>query len=704
MQLKKTLVATVLLFLGSILQAEEFRWRNVEISGGGWVTGIKFHPTAKNLLYARTDVGGVFKWGDNARWQALNDAVGRGFGTDLGILALALDPTNAARVYALSGMYTQDWSTNGAVLISEDQGAHWLRVPLPFKVGGNEDGRGTGERLVVDPQNPKRLWLGTNQDGLWRSDDYGRSWQKVMGFPAAGTTLVTLAPASLGEKAGNGSLKKSPTGIYVASTQKQNALYYSGDDGKTWVPVAHQPQNVFYHRAAWDKQQLLLTANNGLGPNGITDGAVWRYNPQQAQWTNISPPKGQGGFAGLAVDPNNTARILVGTTNRWWPRDDIYYSEDAGASWKPIISDEHWNLNAAPLAHQHKPNWLVDIAFDPNDGNRAWVVTGYGVLESKNINAQQTVRWEYAAYGLEQTVILELVSPPKGAYLYSVMGDMDGFRHDDLNVSPNRFQPELGSNNSIAFAYKKPEHMARIIEKGPGIHIALSTDAGKTWALAASEPSGAMAGEVALSAKGKTLVWTPAKMNTFYSKDKGASWRASQGLPLNLKPIADTVKDGHFYAYDAEQGQVYYSRDGAKTFKKGASGLPKVPHWLLRDGNLRVMPNTAGHLMITTGAALYRSKDGGKSVQPVSGVKESYLVSFGKGPTEASKPSLFVWGKVGGELGYYLSDDDGLSFKKMNKAHQQFGQPFCMVGDMQVHGRLYLGTSGRGVIVGELIQ
>ena len=46
--------------LAASAQAEDYNWGNVRFDGGGFVSAVIFHPKAENLLYARTDVGGIY--------------------------------------------------------------------------------------------------------------------------------------------------------------------------------------------------------------------------------------------------------------------------------------------------------------------------------------------------------------------------------------------------------------------------------------------------------------------------------------------------------------------------------------------------------------------------------------------------------------------------------------------------------------------
>ena len=114
-----------------------------------------------------------------ARWIPLTDHLGWDDWNLLGVEAMAVDPAHPNRVYLALGTYAQSWAGNGAVLRSEDRGATWTRTDLTVKLGGNEDGRGAGERLLVDPRDSDTLWLGTRHDGLLKSTDRGATWKAV---------------------------------------------------------------------------------------------------------------------------------------------------------------------------------------------------------------------------------------------------------------------------------------------------------------------------------------------------------------------------------------------------------------------------------------------------------------------------------------------------------------------------------------------
>lgn len=62
--------------------ATPYLWKNVVVVGGGFVSCIITHPTTKGLMYARTDVGGAYRWNDQAkRWIPITDQFGQEKGT-----------------------------------------------------------------------------------------------------------------------------------------------------------------------------------------------------------------------------------------------------------------------------------------------------------------------------------------------------------------------------------------------------------------------------------------------------------------------------------------------------------------------------------------------------------------------------------------------------------------------------------------------
>ena len=698
--------ALVACFAPVFVTAQTYEWKNVVIKGGGFVSGLVYHPTQPNVFYARTDVGGAFRWqAATGSWLPLTDHLGKDDSQLTGIVSFALDPQDANQLYLACGQYLPSWGQNAAILRSSDRGATWSRTNLSLKLGGNSDGRSTGERLQVDPNLGSVLFLGTNQDGLWKSIDSGVTWNRVTAFGPTSATLVLF-------DARTGSSGSATQTIYVGVNSTTAAsLYRSTDGGATWAAVAGVPGGVMPHHAKLGTDGLLyLTFCNGPGPNGISSGSVWKLKTADGTWTNITPPTGQGGFAGLSLDALNPGTLVVSTLDRWYPRDEIYRSTDSGATWKALnLLSAPRDGSSAPYSNTSSPHWTGVVEIDPFNAARAFYITGYGLFSTDNLTAADTngtVAWTFRNDGLEETVPLGLVSPPSGAPLVSVIGDIDGFRHDDLTVSParGRHSVSVGTNNSIDFAELVPDKMGRT-HNGSTIRASWSGDGGTTWTYFASGPAAAVAngtGVIAISADGARFVWVPTHSVAYVSADNGASWTASSGGPAananaNYTPVADRVNAAKFYLYDPANGRVYVSTDGGGSFAQAATGLPTG------GDPLRAVFGQEGHLWLPTwGNGLYRSTNSGTSFAKITGVQEAYRIGFGKAATGQAYPAIFLWGKIGGVTGFFRSDDESATWTRINDDSHQYGWINVISGDPRVYGRVYLATGGRGIIYGTL--
>ncbi|XVV00707.1 RICIN domain-containing protein [Actinosynnema sp. CA-248983] len=666
-----------------------YTWRNVQIAGGGFVTGFVFNPTRKGLLYARTDMGGAYRWdGAAGRWVPLTDWVADW--NMLGIESVATDPVDPERLYLATGTYTNDWAGNGAILRSTDQGRTFQRTDLPFKLGANEDGRSMGERLAIDPADPATLYLGTRKNGLWRSTDHGVNWSQVASFPVkdgassgVGLSFVTFGPA--GSKT-----------IYVGVADKTTSLYRSTDGGGTWQALPGQPTGQLpHHGVLAGDGSLYVTYTDVPGPNGVKAGSVWKHD---GSWKDISPAPGTGfGYAGLAVDPQRPATVMVTTLDRWWPSDELYRSTDGGATWKALGEKAVRDASAAPYVGDGIGHWMGALAIDPFDSGHVLYGTGSGLWASNDVTAADNggaTHWTVPVRGLEETAVLGLVAPP-GGKLISALGDVGGFRHDDVDRVPAAASsgPRFTNTTGIDFAQAKPNIVVRVgyssEERG-----AYSTDGGSTWEPFAGAPvSAAGGGSVAISADGGTVVWTASGQVPYVSTDRGKTWTASKGLPAGTAVVADRATSGTFYALS--NGTLFASTDGGRSFTARAGGLG--------GGRLKAAPGNAGDLWIADGGGLAHSTDGGASFRKLDGVQRAESVGFGKAAPGARYHALYLIGTVNGVTGIFRSTDGGAAWVRINDDQHQFGGSAAGVitGDPDVYGRVYLGTNGRGVLYGD---
>ena len=674
------------------------------------------------------------------RWIPITDWIGAEDVNLTGIESMALDPSDPNRVYLAAGTYSHE---RAAILCSDDQGKTFRRSAVPFTMGANEAGRGNGERLAVDPNQGEILFFGSRLDGLWRSADRGVTWKRVETFPGvgsghssgtssrsrsgfgrelAGIVCVAFDPAS-------GPAGSATPHLYAAVSTTGTNLYRSTDAGVTWLAVTNQPIGLCPNHLVRAPDGLLyLSYGKEPGPNTMSDGAVWKYNPTNGVWTEITPLKpaaaGQPfGYGAVAVDAQHPSTIMVTTFCHWEPHDEIFRSTNGGASWRQIWQDDTlWDHSNAPYTRPRTPHWISDIEIDPFNSDRVLFTTGYGIWGCVNATAADTgrpTRWVFLDSGLEETVPLGLISPPAGAHLLSGVGDIDGFRHDDLTVSPPETfaGPRYGNTESIAFAGKRPEIIVRTgathERRGNPSSGAFSLDGGHTWTAFATEPPGSGgAGTVTISADGKTVVWTPRRSGPHYSTNHGSNWTTCAGLSAGIRVVADAADPARFYAYDSRTGTMFVSTNCAITFSATPASFRPVDGFDRGFGGpggegatLYATPGQEGDLWLAFRSGnLCHSSNSGVNFIKTGIVQEAHSLGFGKAAPGRNYPCLYLAGRIGQLTALFRSDDAGLTWVRINDDQHQYGWINHVTGDPRMYGRVYFATGGRGIIYGDPVD
>lgn len=95
-----------------------YKYHNLPIPGGGYVTGFAFHPGKKDIFYCRTDIGGTYRYHyERETWESLIDHVNLHSLEETYPIAIALDPARPERLLAASGIYTGDSGDTGVFYI-----------------------------------------------------------------------------------------------------------------------------------------------------------------------------------------------------------------------------------------------------------------------------------------------------------------------------------------------------------------------------------------------------------------------------------------------------------------------------------------------------------------------------------------------------------------------------------------------------------
>jgi hypothetical protein len=195
---------------------------------------------------------------------------------------------------------------------------------------------------------------------------------------------------------------------------------------------------------------------------------------------------------------------------------------------------------------------------------------------------------------------------------------------------------------------------------------------------------------IAVSADGSIFVASPyaGHGSPAYTTSNGGAWTTCSGLPSGAMVASDRVNSRVFYATSGST--LYVSNNGGASFT--------AANTFTGTGAPRPVFGLSGEVWVAAGGGLYKFTNSGSAKTQITTATAVTGVGFGKAATGQSHPAVFIIGSVGGQYGFYRSDDAGATWTRINDNAHQFGslQGNYIAGDEDIYGRAYLTTGGRG--------
>lgn len=322
-------------------------WNRLEpasaLANGSRVRQIAIDPNDDHVLYLSLGSDGIAKSQDGGQnWRTINQGL-----NSLNVALIAPHPTDPAVLYAAS-------AAGEEVFKSIDYGDSWIRLESPDA--------GRIAEMVVDPNHPDTLYQVSASGQAYRSDDGGVTWS-IVWSDLRFSSVQALAVAPL-----------DPNRIYA--NKRGFGLFRSDDGGASWrsLPQANvdhtealavHPNNPDFVLSGDSRQPLEEAVTLGRSRDG---GETWEpslvlsdalgitaaaFDPRLDLWF----PRGK-----QPPDPTRLYAASVG------PRGVLWFSNDAGDSWRPLNQDLNFSNVQALAVTPHQPG----VVYAATRGGGTW--------------------------------------------------------------------------------------------------------------------------------------------------------------------------------------------------------------------------------------------------------------------------------------------------------------------------------------------
>ncbi len=244
---------------------------------------------------------------------------------------------NAAAVLLLVGTWCGAACSANAQFVDSAQlrTMHWRSIG-PFRGGRTRAVSGV-------PSQPNVFYIGAVNGGVWKTDDYGRTWNPIFDKePTSSIGAIAVAPSNP-----NIIYVGSGEGLHRPDLSVGNGIYKSIDGGQTWQHLGlRNGQQISMMAVDPRNADRLFVAVVGhpYGPNA--ERGIYRSLDGGNTFTRVLGMDDNVGGNDVEIDPANPQTVYAALwearegpwENAAWngTRGGIYKSTDGGTTWKPL--------------------------------------------------------------------------------------------------------------------------------------------------------------------------------------------------------------------------------------------------------------------------------------------------------------------------------------------------------------------------------
>src|SRR5437762_7074928 len=603
--------------------------------------------------------------------------------------------------------------------------------------------------VTVDPKHPKVVWVGTGEawtrnsvsigDGIYKSVDGGDNWTnpgpkdpqpiaKIVVDPSETNTVYVCVPGKLW------------------SDSDERGVYKTTDGGKTWVKVLKgsnlstgcsmlsvdptNPKTIF--AGMWDFRRKGWTfRSGGDGPNAPSGSGLFKSSDGGASWTELSSAKGlpskPWGRVAVAVAPSKPS-VVYAFIEAQVPTNGLYRSDDGGQTWEARDRSQ---------AMIWRPFYFANLIVDPKNENRIYKPDGSLIVSTDGgrsfSNISGGAHGDFHDVWIDPNNTDHLITGDDGGVWYSYDAANKWWKADNLPIAqfyhvsvdmdmPYHVYGGLQDNSSWVGASQYPggitNHQWENMYNGDGFWMfADPSDPDYLYA----EAQGGEIGRVnrnthearnikprpnyneklrynwntpiALSPNEKGTVYIGAQF-LFRSRDHGQNWErispdltthdpvkqkqeqsggvtvdnSSAEMHTTIYSISESPKDKNLIWVGTDDGNLQLTRDGGKTWNNVVGNVPGLPKnsWVscVQAGNFDAATAYAAfdrHTFGDMAPYVFRTTDYGKTWTPLVSAQDAKSV---RGyahviKEDLEKPNLLF---LGTEFGLWISMDGGKSW------------------------------------------